>query len=41
LELPNFITPRYTAAEVQNAAAPLQQRIAELEARLKALRQKP
>lgn len=30
-----YITPRYTAAEVETAVAPLRQRIAELEARLK------
>ena len=34
---PKFITPRFTAAEVQEAAAPLQQRIAELEAKIAAL----
>jgi uncharacterized protein len=33
---PNYITPRYTAAEVEEAVAPLRQRIAELEARLEA-----
>jgi predicted pyridoxine 5'-phosphate oxidase superfamily flavin-nucleotide-binding protein len=33
---PQYITPRYTAAEVEVAVAPLKQRIAELEARLKA-----
>src|SRR5881628_1072679 len=32
---PQYITPRYTAAEVEVAVAPLKQRIAELEARLK------
>ena len=32
---PKYITPRYTAAEVEAAVAPLRQRIAELEARLK------
>ena len=32
---PKYITPRYTAAEVQEAVAPLRERIAELEARLK------
>ncbi len=32
---PKFITPRYTAAEVERAVAPLQARIAELEAQLK------
>jgi uncharacterized protein len=31
-----YITPRYTVAEVQELVAPLQQRIAELEAKLKA-----
>lgn len=30
-----YITPRYTAAEVEIAIAPLRQRIAELEAGLK------
>lgn len=38
---PKFITPRYSAAEVQNAAAPLHQRIAELEEKLKALGEGP
>jgi predicted pyridoxine 5'-phosphate oxidase superfamily flavin-nucleotide-binding protein len=33
---PKFITPRYTAAEVSEVIAPLQQRIADLEAQLKA-----
>ena len=33
---PKYITPRYTAAEVEEAVAPLRQRIAELEAQLKA-----
>ena len=33
---PKYITPRCTAAEVAAAVAPLQQRIAELEAQLKA-----
>ena len=33
---PKYITPRYTAAEVEDAVAPLRQRIAELEAQLKA-----
>ena len=33
---PKYITPRYTAAEVEAAVAPLKQRIAELEAELKA-----
>jgi len=32
---PQYITPRYTAAEVEVAVAPLKQRIAELEAELK------
>ena len=32
---PKYITPRYTAAEVAEAVAPLKQRIAELEAQLK------
>ena len=32
---PKYITPRYTAAEVEAAVAPLRERIAELEARLK------
>jgi predicted pyridoxine 5'-phosphate oxidase superfamily flavin-nucleotide-binding protein len=32
---PKCITPRYTAAEVEEAVAPLRQRIAELEAQLK------
>jgi hypothetical protein len=32
---PKYISPRYTAAEVETAVAPLKQRIAELEARLK------
>ena len=31
---PKYITPRYTAAEVEEAVAPLRQRIAELEAEL-------
>jgi predicted pyridoxine 5'-phosphate oxidase superfamily flavin-nucleotide-binding protein len=31
---PKYITPRYTAAEVEAAIAPLRQRIAELEAKL-------
>ena len=30
-----YITPRYTAAEVEKAVEPLRQRIAELEAQLK------
>lgn len=34
---PKYITPRYTAAEVQEVAAPLLARIAELEARLRAV----
>ena len=33
---PKYITPRYTAAEVEEGVAPLRQRIAELEGRLKA-----
>jgi predicted pyridoxine 5'-phosphate oxidase superfamily flavin-nucleotide-binding protein len=33
---PKYITPRYTAAEVEAAAAPLRARIVELEAQLKA-----
>jgi len=33
---PKYITPRYTAAEVEQAVAPLRQRIMELEAQLKA-----
>ena len=32
---PKYITPRYTAAEVEAAVAPLKQRIAELEAKLR------
>src|SRR5882757_7971903 len=32
---PKYITPRYTAAEVESMLAPLRQRIAELEAELK------
>jgi hypothetical protein len=32
---PKYITPRYTAAEVEDVIAPLRQRIAELEAQLK------
>ncbi|MCI0533674.1 MAG: pyridoxamine 5'-phosphate oxidase family protein, partial [Verrucomicrobiales bacterium] len=32
---PKYITPRYTAAEVEEAIAPLKQRIAELETELK------
>jgi len=32
---PKYITPRYTAAEVEAAVAPLKQRIAELETQLK------
>lgn len=31
---PKYITPRYTAAEVEEAVSPLRQRIAELEAKL-------
>lgn len=33
---PKYITPRYTAGEVEQAVAPLRQRIVELEAQLKA-----
>src|SRR5262249_41752409 len=33
---PQHITPRYTAAEVERAIAPLKERIAELEERLRA-----
>jgi hypothetical protein len=33
---PKYITPRYTAAEVEPAVLPLRRRIAELEAQLKA-----
>lgn len=32
---PKYITPRYTAAEVEDAVAPLRRRIAELEAQIK------
>ena len=32
---PKYITPRYTATEVETAIAPLRERIAELEAKLK------
>ena len=32
---PKYITPRYTAAEIQELVAPLRQQIAELEAKLK------
>jgi predicted pyridoxine 5'-phosphate oxidase superfamily flavin-nucleotide-binding protein len=32
---PKYITPRYTAAEVEEAVAPLRQRISELEGQLK------
>jgi len=35
MDCPQYITPRYTAAEVEIAVAPLKQRIAELEAELK------
>jgi len=31
---PQYITPRYSGAEVDEAVAPLKQRIAELETRL-------
>jgi predicted pyridoxine 5'-phosphate oxidase superfamily flavin-nucleotide-binding protein len=34
---PKYITPRYTAAQVEKAVEPLRQRIAELEAQLKVL----
>lgn len=34
---PQYITPRYTAAEIDEAIKPLQQRIAELEAQLAAM----
>lgn len=34
---PKFITPRFTAAEIKDATVPMQQRIAELEAKLKEL----
>ena len=33
---PQYITPRYTADEIEEAVAPLKKRIAELEAQLKA-----
>ena len=33
---PKYITPRFTAAELEEAVAPLKRRIAELEAQLKA-----
>ena len=33
---PKYITPRFTAAEVEEVVAPLKRRIAELEAQLKA-----
>ena len=33
---PQYITPRYTAAEIEEAVAPLKKRVAELEAQLKA-----
>jgi len=32
---PKYITPRYTAAEVEQVVSPLRRRIAELEAQLK------
>jgi hypothetical protein len=35
MDHPQYITPRYTPAEVEIAVAPLKQRIAELEAELK------
>lgn len=34
---PKYITPRFTAAEVEEAVAPLRARIAELEARLRSV----
>ncbi|MBL6765440.1 MAG: hypothetical protein ISQ14_10835 [Verrucomicrobiae bacterium] len=34
---PKFITPRFTAAEVEATVAPLKMRIAELESQLKLL----
>jgi hypothetical protein len=37
---PQFITPRYTESEVREAIVPLHRRIAELEAKLKALEPK-
>lgn len=33
---PKYITPRFTAAQMEEATAPLRQRILELEAQLKA-----
>ena len=36
---PQHITPRYTIAEIENAFAPQQQRVAELEAEIKKLKQ--
>ncbi len=38
---PQYITPRFTAEEVEQAAAPLKRRIAELEAALAAARGAP
>ena len=35
---PKFITPRFTAGQIQDAVAPLQDRIAELEAQLRSLK---
>jgi len=32
---PKYITPRYTAGEIQELVGPLKQRVAELEAKLK------
>ncbi len=37
---PKYITPRFTAAEVEEVANPLKRRIAELEAELKALKER-
>jgi uncharacterized protein len=36
---PKYITPRYTAAEVEEIVSPLKRRIADLEAELKVLRE--
>jgi uncharacterized protein len=38
---PQYITPRYTADEVARAVAPLKERIAELEARVKTMTSRP
>jgi hypothetical protein len=38
---PKYITPRYTAVEVEEAIAPLKQRIADLEAQLRACTDQP